>query len=322
MSDDPLLHPDAPTGGRPAWMRWGGLAAGVLLLGASIATAITKADWSHALEAQPAQAALLMGLVFLSLICNALMFQIALHPFAGGDRIGTARWQALMYASAVLNYLPKAGLLGRVAYLKARHGVAVRDHMFSLVFIAVGTAATYAVVIPLSFWRGDFDAVWWALTCCGLLLIMLIAIPMIRLIAGPRLRPTKNGALMSGVLIWLALRLLDSFCFAGRLYVSSEIFGKPIDLSTALVAGLLCNFTVMFAPLPGGLGLREWVGALLLTGGMGLEDGIGLLLVDRGAELAVFIATGVPSVLWLHRDPKNKEGSSPEVQVSTPSINQ
>jgi len=202
-----------------------------------------------------------------------------------------------MGVSALLNFLPKVGLVARVAYLKKQHDVGYRVHVLSLVLVGVGTAAVYGVIVPAIFWRADFDAIWFALTIAGMAVFAAASVPVVRLVGRQGLRPVSTRSLLIGAGAWYLLRVADSFCFAGRLYFAAEIFGNPMPLSTALAVGVLCNFIVMFAPLPGGLGLREWVGGLLLntslTQGIGVKTGMSLLLVDRGAEVAVFVVAGL-----------------------------
>ena len=324
---DPLLHPEqvAPKQSR-VWLRWGGYGIGLGLLIACIVVAVRYTDFSPLKQADPTHVVLLCLLILTSLSCNAVLFQLSLRSFKGGDRVSTTEWQTLMAASALLNYLPKAGMLGRVAYLKARHGIGLRSNVWSLIHVGAGTTGVYVLLVLLTLWRREFDVVWVVLACAGVGAGAIISVPLIRATGRDLLRPLSTGSMMFGSAMWYAIRVIDAFAFAGRVYLAAMIFQIPLDLPGAMAVGMVCNFAVMVAPVPGGAGVREWLGALLLSSGLagqvGLSQAIGLLLVDRAAEVFVFLAVGVPALIYLHRQrPRDTEiSTNSDDQVSTPSI--
>jgi hypothetical protein len=309
---DPILHPEQVEDVmRPAhgWKRALAYIVGLGLLAASVYLALKKADWSHLQQADPSDAALLCALVFANILSNALLFWLATKPFEiPGQPVKLREWLAMVAGTALLNYAgAKAGLIGRIAYLKKYHGISYRANVFTLVALAIGTAGIYLLLAGVLLWRDGIDTpglILGTLTLAVLSIVGWIFIKpaVARFGAGQQARRD----LPIWIFVWSILRIVDAVVYAGRLMIASHVLGKPIDLELALTAAVVCNFVVMAAPVPGGLGIREWLGAAIVKWGfkgavvMDLAQGAGILVVDRLAEIATLLVCGPLALVYLH----------------------
>jgi len=323
---DPILHPEDVEGvGRPSrgYKRLIGYVIGLGLLAASIVFAVQKADFSKIREADPQNILMLCGLVVVGLGTNAMLFWFVTKPFeTPGKPVKLREWIALVASTSLLNYAgAKVGLIGRIAYLKKFHAVSYRANVFTLVALAVGTIYIYFCIGGLTLWRDGFDTVW-VVMLLGLLVVgsfiaSLLLPAAIRRYGGGL--PIRRD-LPIGIFAWSLVRVADTFVIAGRLLIASHVLGKPIDIELAVIAAVVCNLIVMVAPIPGGLGIREWFGALIVQWGfkgaatLKLAEGAGILVVDRVAEIIVFIATGLIALAYLHYRAGKQESIKTEKQ--------
>lgn len=322
---DPMLDADrAAPGLSRQVLRWGSYALGLGLLVACLGYALYKGEWDRLQQASPFHLAGLCVLILASLSMNALLFQLALRPMEQQrPLVGWGLWQVLMAASALLNYLPKAGLVGRMAYLKKRHDIPLRASALSLLLVAAGTAIIYFILGALTVWREGIDWLWAGALALLLAAGSLTTPSILRLVCGRLVRSDLGWAkLAAGCGAWYGLRVADAFCFAGRFYLAAQIFGSPVSFPAAMVVGLACNFVVMVAPIPGGVGLKEWLGAALLgmdfLGGLPLQTGTSVLLVDRAAEILVFFPVGGAGLWILHRIDQKKRAAQVSTDVHSP----
>ncbi|MBI1373875.1 MAG: hypothetical protein GC159_14220 [Phycisphaera sp.] len=328
MSDEPhdelgavteaVLHPehDELKKGN-AWVRWGMYAVGLGLLLACIVYAFRKLDWSKIHAAQAWQIWSLLGLAAVAIFLNAVMFMIATRPFEHDERkrIGMAEWIAIMGASALLNYLPKVGLIGRAVYLKKCHGIAYRGSLLSMLMVAGGTMAVYAVLVAASLWRDAVDGVWWAVVGGTLLVGIAVALPVIAMVLKWfKVGEMKRG-MTGGLAIWTLARLGDSFCFAGRFYIAADLLGAEVTFAHALVLAMASNFVEMVGPL----GFREAIGGWLSSRtGMTGAQGVTVLLIDRLALTVIVAILGFSCMPYLKR--RLAEASGVEAPVGPPAI--
>ncbi|MBI1369464.1 MAG: hypothetical protein GC162_12520 [Planctomycetes bacterium] len=309
---DPILHPEqVEAAAKPPRKMWRVLAyvIGLGLLAASVTFAINKADWSHVWQARPRDVAMLCLFVLANIGTNCLLFWLITKPFeVPGRPVKLREWLAMIAGTSLLNYAgAKAGLLGRIAYLKKYHGIGYRANVFTLVTLAAGTSAIYVLLGLLTFWRDGFDVVWGIGLAVGLAMLSGVGWIFVRPgVAKFGAGATPRRDLIVWIYIWGVVRVLDALAIAGRFMVASQIMDKPMDIEVALLAAVVCNFAVMAAPVPGGLGLREWLGGWVAKSGfrgagkLPLATGVGILVVDRAAEIAVFIVTGVIGLVYLH----------------------
>ncbi|MHC4996135.1 MAG: lysylphosphatidylglycerol synthase domain-containing protein [Planctomycetota bacterium] len=316
MTTDPLLHPEddldvahvvedvAPHKGRHPGFRWLAYVVGFALVAWCVYVAYAQTDWSRVRDAEPVTMLYLALLIVVSMGANAYLFALLTKPFEQPDRPVLMReWIALITASSLLNYLPKAGMLGRIAYLKKFHGVTLKANGFVLLALGAGTCGVYLLMLGLTVWRRELDAVWWGGLVGGLAFGTAISYPLLKIGVGRVDGAALHRGALPAVALWYAVRTLDTFFFAGRVYFAAQIFGQPVGLDAALAVGLARNFLVMISPIAGGLGLSEWGSATVskLYGAMTVDEGIGVMLVDRATEVIVFVLTGLPAIAYLHK---------------------
>ena len=284
------------------------------LLGGCVAAAVwgTGPQWAHLREANPWDAAAMLGLVAASILLNGWIFWAMTKPFERGSAVGLGEMTALVAATCILNYLLRAGLISRTAYLKKRHGIGYRSSVVMLVMLAVLTAIVYAVLAGVTVWRGRIDGPW-AAAAVGLLAATALAVVPAMCFAlrwSPGVSEWFDGIGWTGA-VWVFLLLLargvDLMFTAGRLWLAARVFGTPIGFHTGVVMAAGGMFVTLATPLPNGLGVREGVYALMAQAGVagealnGAARGSAIGLIDRAAESAVFVVAGLTALAWLHK---------------------
>lgn len=302
MSDNDVETPSpsrvSTRGGTP-WrrgLRAVGAAIAIVLLGLAVAYALRDADLTRLRAASPAFALGLLALVLVNVIASGLLFWAVTRPFDARPPVGPVRMVELIALSGLLNYVPliRAGLVGRTAYLKAAHDLPIRQSLVTIAIVAVvAVAAAIPPVVLLFPWEPALE--YGALV--GGWVVLTLATPAVgRVSVGRPVRPWGWA--------WGPLRVLDMLAAAGRLWLAFRIVGYPIGFDDALVAGAAGMLTRLVVFLPNGLGLSEWVVALL-AGAMApvsAAEGVAAALVDRAAEVVVAIATGALAA-WRLRGP-------------------
>jgi len=314
MSDEPhdelgdmaeaVLHPehDELKKGN-AWVRWGGYVVGMGLLVACVWIAVEKTNWDHVRQAEPWQAGVMLLLALGSLMTNAVIFQLTTRPFEHDDRerIGVVEWQAIMGVTALLNYLPKAGLIGRAVYLKKKHGIAYRASLLSMLILAGTTLAVYVALFGITLWR-DIDMIWAVVVALGVVFGAVTAVPvalfMMRKVGVGKARP----GMVLGAMLWGVARIADTFCFAGRFYIAAHILGTDVSFEHALLLSMASNFVEMVAPF----GFREAIGGWFTSlVGLKISAGIAILVVDRVAMTVIVVIAGLIGMPYLHWNMKD-----------------
>jgi len=219
-------------------------------------------------------------------------------------RVPYAEMSALVGSAWLLNYLPlRPGLIGRVAYHKRRHGLALRDTALALggsIGCAAASIAALLGSVALAPTLGDAVAL--------LPLAGLVAIPRAASRGG---RPARWAAAFS-------LRYADLLVWAARYAVVFELVGEPLSLGQAGAIAAVGQ-AAMLVPLVGnGLGVREWAvavaGPALPTWAAGAAltrlASLTAELINRAAEVAVAVPVGLLSMAWLARRwPRHEAGA-------------
>lgn len=287
------------------------------LLGASIWYAVGQQNaenWRALADVDPVSlAALVMAILFSTICLPGLQFWIATRPFVTTKPLKMMTMQGLLAGTALLNYTPfKAGLIGRIAYLRYFHGVGLRAAVISHLLIAVVFVATCAITLAITLWRVEFDWLWWATVIAAFIAVILVGAPLLGIFmpeavpVDPRMRDSKSWRIN-----FLAQCLLSQglglFATAVRWWLVFRILDKPISLGDAWLAAVVHMVTVMGAPA-NGLGLREWLIGIVAERGLlstGLEAnlgaGVAAALVDRAAEAVVLVVAGLFGLALIRR---------------------
>ena len=286
---------------RPAW-RWLIDLAGLGLLIAAITLAVRGADWNAIRGASWPIWAGAIGLVVALYGINIALFWLATKPVEHGRPVRILDWVAMLPASGLLNYLPmRVGLIGRVAYMKKMYGIGYRANVLVMLALAAASGGVYLLAGGLTVVLGDFSPLWWALLAAGLIGGAIVGWPLAAWGIG-----LEKGFKPRGLPAWITaiyvLRFADLLCVAARLLIAAQIVGRPMDYALALKMAVVCNLAMLLSPVPGGIGIRETLGGMLIqwqggaAGAVTLSEAMAMLLVDRATEV---IVTGVSGLAGL-----------------------
>jgi len=296
-------------------MQIGGYALAIGLLAASLWYAMQGQrieDWWVLLRAKPWLTAGLFATVTLSgVILPGILFWLVTRPFVSGRPLSMASMQALAAGGGLLNYTPfKAGLIGRITYLKIFHGVGYKAAALTHAVIAGVFGATCLLTILVTVWRGNFDIVWWATTLIGLIILAGIAAPILRILiptettVDPRLRGSIGGS-FAYLLPCFAAQLLGLCITAIRWWLVFQILDRPIALADAWMAAIIHMVSITAGPA-NGIGLREWLigiggqlGGLSSSLDMDMRASRSAALIDRAVEASVLIVLGLLGLAFL-----------------------
>lgn len=315
IEDAKELEHEAPPAKR--WLRWIGFALALVLLGASIYFAVEEGrsggGFGKLLEADPLDLAMLLTLVLITTtVVNGLMFWVVNRPFVDPARpVHPVAMMGLLAASALLNYTPvKAGLVGRIAYLKHRHGVAYGASVLMHMMISGAMLGSIGVVLLATLWRRELDALWWVSVAVMVVAVALVGALLLHYVPPKKVADWVGRSSLNGVghafhvlLFGTALATVNLMGMAVRWWLVGRIL--QVDLSIVDATYLSLISTLSSAMPANGLGLREWLNKIGGEAGLlgkGLEaSAMTVSLLDRAAEVAVVMVTGLVSLAWLSR---------------------
>ncbi len=268
-----------------------GAAVGLLLLAAAITVVLRErgllSEALQSLQSAPVSTvAMLLGSVASSVALTGLVFWILTSRFG---RISLAEMQALMAATSLANYLPlRPGLVGRVLFHRARHGIRARDSLRTIVEAMLLTAVALALLVPaiLLSRGGGTGAAWLASAAPFALGAAGLAVPRFRTLA------------------WaFELRYLETLLTALRYHLSFALVGAPLPWTASTAVACVSMIATMVPFVSNGIGLREWSIGLLapLLADVTLERGLAAELVHRAAEVAVIVPLGLLGLIELWR---------------------
>ncbi len=285
-----------------------GFVLGALLLaGAGAALATRTEDLRAALgavrTAPPGWFIAAAALPLVTLVATSGAFWVLMNRHG---RVRLGEMLALINAAWLLNYLPLwPGMIGRLAYHKSVNGIAVRDSAKAIIWANVlnllGAGLTLAALAGGSL---VFDGGDWRLAAIGAAPIVVIG----GLAAhAARVAPKPEPGLWR-LLACAAVRAVEVHIHAARYGVCFAITGSPIDWGAALALACAAALAGAVNAAPNGLGVREWVIALVapvlpvaLTGRASLDLTAGLAadLLNRGFEVLVAVPTGLVASAWV-----------------------
>ncbi|MGD9690149.1 MAG: hypothetical protein AB7K52_10895 [Phycisphaerales bacterium] len=288
---DALLRSTQPASKPRRALRAALYIVGALLLGGAVWFALRDRDaawaaWRHARTAPWWHVGALLVAPVVSWGLTSWMFAALTRRYA---RVGTGEMSALIGASWLLNYLPfRPGLVGRVAYLKAVHGVPVAEALVINV-LAVG-ATLAAAAIGLCAWLVARGAPSAGLLGVGLPLAGVVVAGVIGVLVFRSRAPASADLCLA-----LVLRTLDMMLAAARLWLAFGLIGTPISATEAV---FLAGPSQVVGLLPIQLGTVEWTVGLLSAA---TSEGVTAAVVNRSADLLVSLVVGTASMLMLAR---------------------
>ena len=291
------------------WWRWG-LGLTVLSVALACAWASSQAQPGlHRVSLDPVRTVWGLPLIVLLWCVNlSISAWLVHHQTRMAARPGQATPDggvslAVTVVAGLLNYLPvpKAGWIGRGAFLKRRYGLSLKRLSLPVLLGAAWGGGTLLVLsLQVWAWRDGAAVVGAAepgfngATLVVLLVATLATAAMGAVLGG--LVGRRRPALRPGRLQWWAgLRCAALWASAGRLAVWLMLLGAPTGLSDCLLwaaAGLLLRLSGL---TPAGLGLAE-AASLSLAAAMhsaGLEVLALALLLDRVTDLLLHALCGL-----------------------------
>jgi hypothetical protein len=279
--------PNAASGWR-RWLPWAGLGVALLLLAAAIATVAGERETiTQALDAVQHPSFGRVGLLVAAVVANLVLAGLTLSVLISRyGRVAAIEMQALVAASALLNFLPlRPGIFGRIAYHRAFNAipaVATVKTVLAAAGLSVAVAAYLALALVVSRWL-------------AMPLWVPVGLPVPLLALALAIRPAR---------LWVAaglIRYLEVMVWAVRYHLAFALLGSPIDAHSALAFACLSLVTMLVPIVGNGLGLREWavgLAAPLLTPYV-LGLGLAADLVNRATELVVILVLGLVGMAWL-----------------------
>ena len=272
------------------------------IVGAAVAAALLGAAawavWSQRpvldealLALRDAPAVLVVGalaLPLLSWLATSLTFWLLSRRYA---RVPAGDMFLLIGTAWLLNHLPfRPGMIGRVAFHKKYHGMAVRDSVRVMISAMALSGVSLAMLLAVALAVARVEQTVMQVACLA--------------------APTAVAGLAAGLaraagMSWwreaaaLAVRSLDMLGWVGRYAIVFALVGESPSIERVVVVAAVCQ-AAMVVPITGnGLGLREWaVGltfAALATGMREQAAAIGLAadLVNRAAETLLAVPVGL-----------------------------
>ncbi|MCC7191862.1 MAG: flippase-like domain-containing protein [Phycisphaeraceae bacterium] len=282
---------------RPLWMRFAGLALGMVLVAAAAWFALRHVDLSLLKSAAPWQVTAILTAVVANILVTATLFWVVTKSFDTHPPVTWTQMRALVAASGLLNYLGiQAGSISRAAYLKARNNLPVMQSVaIQLVVVSVSTVVSGVVALTLVGLSGHFSQ-GFALTAT------IVGVVGCALVTSPIAKGMLRRPLVSAW-SWAPLKALDLALTALRVWVSFQIVGREISPSAALAMAGGIAVVNLLSVTPNGLGLREWAVAVMASVIDPSLWAVAMVatLVDRALEAIVLIVTGLASVVVLRR---------------------
>jgi hypothetical protein len=280
---------------RRLWLRRAGFVAGLLLLGAALLMA-----WRQRDEVGEAFAAVgdlppvtllvytvvLLGTVAVNVGLSGVTFSALVSRYG---RVGFLEMQALIAASALLNYVPmRAGLIGRVAYHRAYNDIPVAASA-KVIVQAVGLSVAGALYLGLAI----VVAYRWPAV---LMIASLLPLAVLTVLAW--LAPARRALAIAGVARYAELLVL-----AVRYWVAFALLGLTLETPAALAFAAVSAMATMIPFLSNGLGAREWAIGWMAQVLTPFQLGLGITadLLNRAAELVGIVPLGLIALGWLAR---------------------
>jgi uncharacterized membrane protein YbhN (UPF0104 family) len=265
-----------------------GWVVGLLLMMAAVFIAVRQADFGPLMTASPWTLLAIAALVMANLIVTAALFQIVTRSFDAEPPVGHGTMFKLICASGLLNYLPlRAGLLGRAAYLKAKHNLPLRQSVAILaVTMVVGTLVLGGTGVAVLLAGAGHRAI----ACAAALVVMFVLTPLTGPLASRLLRRRLFGAWT-----WLPLRAVDMLIGGAKLMLACQALDVQITFEHALALRAIGSLIDMVGVTPNGLGLREWAMTAMYP------PALAAAVVERAVETVVLIVAGLISLARLPR---------------------
>ena len=267
-----------------------GTLVGVLLLVGAVAMVLRdSASLADALATMAgAPRSIFVALLGSVLLCVALTGATFWFLTRRYGRVGFVEMQALMSATALVNYLPlRPGLLARVAYHRSRNEIRARDSLRTIVEAMLLSLLALALLVPLLLGASKAAVPAWAAAAVPLALALPVA-------AASRSRSLGFA---------FASRYAETLLTTVRYDLAFRLVGVEMGWHGSAAIACVSMIATMVPFVSNGLGLREWAIGLMapLLVDIPLERGLVAELINRAAEILVIVPSGLVGAWWLWR---------------------
>lgn len=289
---------------RRPWMRWAGVALGLLLVGGVVWKLSSGSEWDAILtsvrSAGTTRLVALVGLPIVNLILTATTFWVLTNDdVAGSPRVGLREMLALIATATVLNFLPmKAGMVGRISYHKIWNGIPVARSVRVVVVELVISGVACAMLLGMAMAAaraGNVGSVAWLWTP----LVVLVALAGVL-----RVRPGRGWRIGAA----LGLQYADMLVWGMRYVACFGVMGFSLSWAQSAALTTVAQ-AASLVPIGGSsLGLREWAIGLVapaLPDWAGtaatstVSQGLSADLLNRAGELIGLVPIGVVAGVWV-----------------------
>lgn len=311
-----------PTAGQPApdrargtlspvvVRRWIGAVVGLLLLLAAVRVVWSQsAVLDHALAAIRHAPLWLVAATFalplVSWLATSATFWLLSNRYAP---VPAKDMTLLIGAAWLLNHLPlRPGMVGRIAYHKKFHGMAVRDAvrvmLAAMLLSAISLALLLGVGAAVSRLHSTASQV-------AILLIPTIGAGLVSVVARAMQRPWWREVAA------LCTRSIDMLAWVGRYAIVFVLVGRPLSIEHVVAIAAVCQVAMVVPVTGNGVGLREWAvgltaAAVSAAGTREEAAALGLAadLVNRAAETILAVPIGVICSTLLARSIRRREAA-------------
>lgn len=245
-------------------------------------------------------------LPLVSWVATSAAFWLLSNRYA---RVPASDMAMLIGAAWLLNHLPlRPGMIGRVAYHRKYHGMAIRDCVRVMITAMVLSAVSLVMLLAVAVAVSRVERVSVQAAC--------LALPTAVVAVGAGL------ARAAGLGWWreaaaLGARSVDMLSWVGRYAIAFTLVGQPLKVEHVVGVAAVCQ-VAMVVPITGnGLGLREWAVGLTFAAvrPAGLVErqataiGLAADLVNRAAETLLAVPVGLVCSWLLTR--KVRRGAQP-----------
>ena len=200
----------------------------------------------------------LMALAYTgTIIANAIVLSASLRLI--GKHVSFTENISLTGYSSIVNFFGplQSGPGFRAAYLKTRHGVALRKFLYTTLIFYGFFALINGIVIIMAFLLTSAGQQRLVFSLVGLAIVLIGSIAASRFV--PRVREAAKSLRLSSPWFWLigAGALLLSACTTAAYYIELLYVDVSITIAQTIVYAAAANLALFVSLTPGAIGFRE-----------------------------------------------------------------
>lgn len=304
-----------------------GFVLGLAALGACVYIVATneqyRAQLRRLVDAPPATLAAIFGLSAATIFTSAMVFRATLRPI---KRIPVSDAVSINALCTLLGNLPfKLSLVVRILIHTKRHQIPLATVLSWIAGTAVVILVSLGPAIAATLVLKRVDALWWAMTIGGTIVLAIAAVITSRWLAPPEtwlrltarlpgplarlcqrpfviklhhgLRTLAEPRAVAEALLW---RGIDLSCQVLRFWLVAQVLGVEMSWTQCLIAGVT-YFILQGASPAGALGAREGGTAVVLSQLAGAEA-LAVVLAVTAVESATNLVLGLVGAAYLRID--------------------